>query len=67
MGRIKIEALVQIYEINGEDVPIGIDYPQMTVKRHWCWSQERVVLKVGKEQITVLKKDLIDAIRAVTV
>jgi hypothetical protein len=58
---IEVINKVQIYEKGGEDVPPGKD-AYLTIKSHWNLS-ERVILRFGKTELTVLAKDLIAAVK----
>jgi len=55
---------VEIYEEDGEKVPIGKS-PYMLVESHWNHN-EQVILKIGKKSITVIARDLETAIENAT-
>jgi len=53
---IKVKQTVEIYEENGEEIPLGIS-KHMTVESHWN-RDEWVILVIGRRRITVLVADL---------
>lgn len=57
---MKIETRIKIYEKNGTETE-GIKYPELAVINNWNLNR-MVVLKFGKDEITVLAKDLQKAI-----
>ena len=61
---MKVKTKIQIYEIDGTDT--GINYPKLTIKRHWNRYRNLMVLKFGKKEITICVQDLERSIRAVT-
>ena len=55
-----VQNKLQIYEINGSDVPVGKE-PKLLVESHWS-IKNRIVLSVGGKKITVIADDLRRAI-----
>jgi len=60
----KIEAQIDILEADGKECR-GLSRPQMTVRKHWNWSNQ-VVLEFGQTKITVLASDLNEAVKRCT-
>lgn len=60
MSRMAVKSEVEIYEIDGLDVPIS-EYKKLVVESHWNVS-DRVVLVFGKKQLTVNVRELRRAI-----
>lgn len=61
MARIDIVQTIDIYEINGEDVPVGSKTQTMKVLSHWN-NNDFVVLQFGRQKVTVNGNDLVRAI-----
>ncbi len=60
---MKVTSKIPIYEFNGKEVSgLPSDDTMLTVNSHWNWT-DRVVLKLGNQEITVLSSDLIKAVR----
>ncbi len=57
---IKVIQEVDVYEVDGEDAPVGKEI-KVGVASHWNRNQ-LVVLVIGKKQYTVLGSDLKTAI-----
>jgi len=57
---IEVKQKVEIYEENGESIPIGVT-KNINVESHWN-HDEWIILVVGKRRITVKGQDLITAI-----
>lgn len=62
MSRVKVKCEVQVYEVQGEDVPVGASGPPLTTESHWN-RDEFVVVKFNKQEFTVVGSDLITAIK----
>lgn len=60
---IKVENEVKIYEKDGKDAKYGEH--SLVIKSHWNYN-DRVILIIGEQNITVLKKDLQAAIQNAT-
>ena len=61
MSRIAVVSEVDIYEVNGAEVPVGT-HRALKVSSHWNHS-ERAVLKFGKTRFTILIGDLMTALK----
>jgi len=57
---MEVENKIKIYEVNGNEVEIGKS-KSLIVKSHWN-RKDLVVLKFGKQEITVSKRTLEKAI-----
>jgi len=57
---IKVSNKVPIYEVNGKEVNY-IDESKLVVESHWN-ENDKVVLKFGRRNITVVARDLTSAI-----
>ena len=57
---IKVSQQIPIYEENDKEIPLR-QQRFMGIESHWNWN-ERVILEIGKERITVLGRDLKTAI-----
>lgn len=58
----KVVVSVTLYEENGEATK-GIPAPTMQVRSHWNWT-DRVVLEFDGKSVTVLERDLLQALRS---
>ena len=61
---IDVNSKVRVYEVNGKEVEIG-KTKSISVSSHWNYSNW-VVLKVGNRRLTVVARDLIEAIKNAT-
>ena len=59
--RMKVESIVDVYEVNDQEIPIGKDNPTIKVKSHWN-DNDMVILKIGNKEYTVVASQLISAI-----
>lgn len=64
MNRIKVQSVMNIYEIDGKDTS-GLELPKLTVASHWN-RNNFVVLEVGGKRYTVEASDLRAAIQNAT-
>jgi hypothetical protein len=53
---IKVSQQIRVYEENDKEIPLG-QQRHISVESHWNWN-ERVILEIGKERITVIGRDL---------
>ena len=61
MSRVAVVSEVDIYEINGDEVPVGT-HRALKVSSHWNDS-ERAVLRFGRISFTILIDDLLVALK----
>lgn len=58
---IKVENEVEVYEKNGEEAP-AMKRENILIKSHGIW-HDRIVLRVGRNEYTVITDDLLAAIK----
>jgi len=61
MNRVKVQQTIEVYEVNGVDVPIG-QKVELGIDSHWPLSQ-RIVLNIRGVKYTVIGRDLITAVQ----
>ncbi len=62
MGKVNTVSKVQVYELNGEDIPISADEVFLEIKSHWNQGDFVVLNFENNKTVTVLARDLVLAI-----
>lgn len=65
MSRVKVRSDIQVYEIDGTEVTVGLPDQIMTVESHWN-RNEMVILSFGERKVTISASDLEKAIKNAT-
>ena len=61
---MRVKSFIKVYEIDGEKIPCGSDYPELEVKSH-STDRDKVILRFNGENIAIYGDELINAVEAV--